>query len=674
MAALLAAGLCGAAAGQSPAPAAAAVTPPLSPAAQSYAEYELGKFAELQAETHGGGTYIEQALTHYKAAMAADPNSAFLASQMADLLSRLGRADDAIELEQATLKQHPDSLVAHQTLGTIYLRELSRLPQPITAGPGAQTMAAAITEYKTLAGLQPKNAAPVVVLGKLYGAEGQPAQAEQEFRAALEIEPTNLDAIASLIQSLASEGALDKAQQAIDALPPEARSGQVYATLGEAYERERRYTDAAKSYRQAVAAQPDDPDFQGALAQALMDGGDYAAALTEYQRLQRQTPDDGHTALRVAQLEMQLGQFGAAKTALDSARALLPADDIETAYATVLLEEGQGDDMAAAAGLHALLARPAGKASKAIFLDQLARLEMRAGDSAGALDSLQQMEALGASYRARAHAREIELYSEDRDYSHALATARAALAEQPGSRPLHITYANLLAASGHSQEALAALQPLLQGDASDWDVYLAMSQIRLAAQQYPEALAAAAKADALAATPAAHAQAANEQAAIEAQEKEYDAAERSLRHALALEPGDAASLNALGYLLAQQGKQLPQALDYVQQALAHDPNNGAYLDSLGWIYFKMNRMPEAVSQLERAVHFERHDPAILDHLAQAYDRDGKLQQAATSWTQALEDLKGTPENTRDAARRVEIQKKLEAVKVRLAQAGEIKNR
>jgi cytochrome c-type biogenesis protein CcmH/NrfG len=72
-----------------------------------------------------------------------------------------------------------------------------------------------------------------------------------------------------------------------------------------------------------------------------------------------------------------------------------------------------------------------------------------------------------------------------------------------------------------------------------------------------------------------------------------------------------------------------------------------------------------VSSLERAVRLDRHDPDILDHLAQAYEGDGKLQQAASSWTQALQDLKLTPEAD-TGQRSLEIQKKLEAVKVRIA--------
>ncbi|HUX66948.1 MAG TPA: tetratricopeptide repeat protein [Terriglobales bacterium] len=638
---------------------------PLSPQARAYAEFELGKWAELQAENKGGPAYVQQALQHYTAAMAAAPQSAYIACQMADLLSRLGRAADATTLAQSVIKDHPASIEAHQTLGTIYLRQLSQARQPISGA----TMAAAVAEYKTLIQLDPTNPAHLVILGKLYGAQGQPALAEQQFRAALALAPTNIDAIASLIQSLAGQNQLAEAQKEVDALPPVARGAQVYATLGNAYSSQHLYPQAATAFRQAVAAQPDDPSLQGAWAHALMQGGDYPAALAAYQRLQQATPDDGQAALRVAQLQLQMGQFAAASASLSTARSLLGPDNLEVGYAAALLDESQGHDQAALAALHSLVARKSAPATQSIFLVQLSQLQMRTGDDLAAHATLNQLRALGPAYQARAQALDIELYSDQRDFPRALQAARAALHAQPDSRSLRLTYANLLAASGQSQAAVAAVQPLLRATPADWDLYLALGQIQEQAQQFPQALAAAARARQLAPSPADRARAAALAGAIQAKQKDFAAAERSYQQALALDPGSPATLNAYGYMLAQQGIRLPQALGFIRQALARDANNGAYLDSLGWVYFKMNRLPEAVANLERAAKLESHDPAILDHLAQAYDRDGKLQQAASSWQQALANLKLNPTAETDAQRALEIQKKLDAVRTRIAQSA-----
>lgn len=633
---------------------------------QSNIEFVLGKWDELQAEAHGGNHYVEDAIRHYRAAMAADPQSAYIASQLADLLSRLGRTAEALSLAQKTAAAHPESIAAHEALGEIYLRQLSDAPQPITDTGAGSALMGAVEAYKDLIRLDPSRAQYVVILGKLYGAEGKPALAEQQFRAALEVDPTSVDAVASLVQSLSSQNRLDEARKEIDSLPEVARGAQVYATLGDAYASHRRYADAAAAYRQALDADPQDPDLRKAMASALMDGGNYPAALGAYQQLRQQLPDDGQVALRLGQLQMQMNQLDAARGSLTAAAKLLPSGNLEVAYATALLDQSQGKDQIAVKELQSLAERNTPPATRSIFLEQLARLQMRMGDYAGAETQLQQLEGLGASYRERALGLEIQLYAEQRDYPHALASAKAALAAEPDSRSLQVTYANLLAASGNIAGARAAIQPLLRGHAGDWDLYLALGQVEMQGREWKQAIADTRKADALVTTASGHARAARQLGLIEARQSDFNAAEESYRRALQLEPNDAETLNALGYLLAERGVRLQEALGYVQQAVAQDGHNGAYLDSLGWIYFKMNRLPQAVSSLEQAANYDRHDPAILDHLAQAYEGDGKLEQAASSWTQALADLKLNSGQHADRQRQ-QIQKRLAAVKVRIAQ-------
>ncbi|MGH9484132.1 MAG: tetratricopeptide repeat protein, partial [Terriglobales bacterium] len=633
---------------------------------KSSTEFVLGKWDELQAEAHGGRNYIDGALQHFRAAMAANPDSAYIAAQMADLLSRLGQTAPAVDLAKKTVQAHPESIVAHKTLGEIYLRELSHAPQPISDANSGGAISAAIGNYKDLIRLDPHNADDMVVLGKLYGAEGNAVAAEQQFRAALAVDPVNMDAVTSLVQSLASQGRLDEAQKEIDALPLVARGAEVYATLGDAYTNVHRYGDAAKAYQQALDADPQAVDLEKSLGSAQMSAGDYAAALKTYQQVYRASPDDGRVALRLGQLQMQMGQFDQARASLNAAAKLLPSNDVEVAYANALLDQSQDHDQAALKELRALAERKTKPATQSIFLAQLTRLEMRMGQNGPALAHAQQLAALGPSYRDQGLRLQIELYAAQHDFGNALATAQTALKAQPDSRSLQLTYANLLAATGKTEAAKAAIHQLMHGGSQDAALYLELGQVEMQARQWMQALSDTRQADKLQATPAGHAHAVRQLGLIEAKQADYAAAERSYRQALSLEPNDADTLNALGYLLAQRGVHLNEALGYVQQALAQDAHNGAYLDSLGWIYYKMKRMPEAVTKLEQAVHYDRHDPAVLDHLAQAYESDGKLQKAASSWSQALDDLKINPDAA-NASQRQDIEKKLDAVKVRLAQ-------
>ena len=87
-------------------------------------------------------------------------------------------------------------------------------------------------------------------------------------------------------------------------------------------------------------------------------------------------------------------------------------------------------------------------------------------------------------------------------------------------------------------------------------------------------------------------------------------AERTIRQVLQIEPGNADALNYLGYLLAERGEQLDEAIRLVRRALDADPGNPSYLDSLGWAHFRRGDVDEAEKYLapaagEAAAQFRR---------------------------------------------------------------------
>ncbi|MFI5370846.1 MAG: tetratricopeptide repeat protein [Candidatus Eisenbacteria bacterium] len=95
-------------------------------------------------------------------------------------------------------------------------------------------------------------------------------------------------------------------------------------------------------------------------------------------------------------------------------------------------------------------------------------------------------------------------------------------------------------------------------------------------------------------------------------------AEAAVRDVLGREPDNPGALNFLGYMWADHGLRLDEAVEMVQRALTADPDNGAYLDSLGWAYFRLGRLDEARPLLERAVALTRGDPVVREHLGDVY--------------------------------------------------------
>ncbi|MDA0711224.1 MAG: tetratricopeptide repeat protein, partial [bacterium] len=73
---------------------------------------------------------------------------------------------------------------------------------------------------------------------------------------------------------------------------------------------------------------------------------------------------------------------------------------------------------------------------------------------------------------------------------------------------------------------------------------------------------------------------------------------------LSLFPDHAGANNYLGYMLAERGDRLNEAIRYIQKAVSAEPQNGAYLDSLGWVYFQMGKYREAMEWLMKAIAIE----------------------------------------------------------------------
>jgi len=133
-------------------------------------------------------------------------------------------------------------------------------------------------------------------------------------------------------------------------------------------------------------------------------------------------------------------------------------------------------------------------------------------------------------------------------------------------------------------------------------------------------------------------------------------AEEWLEEVLNEFPDDIGASNDLGYLWADQGKNLQRALKMIQRAVDAEPDNVAYRDSLGWVYYRLGKHKEAVAELEKAVkqtekNDEEPDGVILDHLGDAYLKVKQIDKAKDAWRRAVEAFKKQEEP--DKAKAVE---------------------
>lgn len=109
------------------------------------------------------------------------------------------------------------------------------------------------------------------------------------------------------------------------------------------------------------------------------------------------------------------------------------------------------------------------------------------------------------------------------------------------------------------------------------------------------------------------------------------------KRSIELDPKNDGSLNSLGYMYAEDGVNLDEAVTLIQRALEVDPENGAYLDSLGWAYYRKGDLENAKLFLERALGFIK-DPIIYDHLGDVCLKMNDRPSALANWEKSLEML------------------------------------
>ena len=119
------------------------------------------------------------------------------------------------------------------------------------------------------------------------------------------------------------------------------------------------------------------------------------------------------------------------------------------------------------------------------------------------------------------------------------------------------------------------------------------------------------------------------------QRKDFDGAERALREILERDPEDATALNYLGYMLAERGQRLDEAVTLVQRALKLEPGNPSFLDSLGWAYYQQGKLDLADPPLTEAASKLPNNSVIQDHLGDLRFKQRRFSDATTAWQRAL---------------------------------------
>ena len=655
--------------------------------AKAYYHLALANTYEEDAVTYGSQEFANRAIDEYKIALNADPDSPLLNNGLADLYFRIGRARDAEITAKALLNKTPNDLDAHKLLGRIYLRQLGDGSNTSTSSNSSQVLDQAIAEYVKIVSIEPRDVEDRMVLGQLYTVKHQPEKAEEQFKTAQSLDPDSEEVVLNLARLYAESGDVAHAAKIIEAVPESDRSSKMEFALGAAYDQMKKPKEAIAAYQRAADMEPEDVDTLRALAQALANDDQLDAALKQYKQIAEADPDDVATLVHICEIERRQGKFEDALATIKKARKKDP-DNLEAGYNEGILLDHQGHFDDAAQDFekmvdltsHANGAYTADeKNNRGIFLDRLAAVYREQNKTDQAVATYQKMIELGGDNAQRGYQGEVEAYHDTMQYDKAVEVARKAVDSRPKERGPKLVLAEALVDDSKSEEALTLAKSLLDNSKEDRTTWLEISEIQKRLHHFKEAEDALNKAGELTTEKSDQTYLVFLRGALAERQKHYEPAETYFRQVLEQQPGNelkATTLNYLGYMYADRGIRLPEALKMIKQALDLDPTNGAYLDSLGWTYFKLGQYELAENNLRKAVERDQADPTVHDHLGDLYEKTGRIRLAAAQWELSIGEYAKSTSSDIEPGDVAKVQHKLESARVRLARqdnaSGEVK--
>ncbi len=639
--------------------------------AESYYHFALGHLYEQSAEQYGRPDLATQAVEQYKLAITRDPDSVFLQNSLAETYFKLGRIREAVETAQRILKNHPDDLAAHKLLGRVYLRSLGDPSAGQQPGP---MLGLVIQEFQKVVTLEPNKIDNHLLLGQLYTLKHDTADAKAQFEEAQRIDPGSEDVVLNLARLYGEQGNIAQAVSVLKDVPADERTPKIDLALGSVYDQMKDTKSAIAAYQDALSNQPDNLDAQRALAEDLLSDNQINAALKIFEGVTTQDPEDTHSFLRLAELERTQGHLNKAEAALQRAKALDP-DSVEVHYNEAMIDEAQGHLNQAATLLQQLADSTKhsneqytadDKNNRAIFLDRLATVYREQNKTSQALDVYKEMIALGGHDAERGYQGEVDAYREAKMLPQATAAAEQAVQALPKNTDLQLSLAGQLVDTGKVKEGVALAKAQLNGSKKDRVVWLTLAQIFTRLHKWKDASSAIDQAEKLGNSKQDMGLIYFLRGALQERQKHLDAAEEQFRQSLAVDPNNALTLNYLGYMLADHGLKLTEALQFVEHAVKLDPENGAYLDSLGWVHYKLGQYALAEQTLEKAITLIPTDPTVHDHLGEVYASAGNLQQAVLQWQSSLKNYANSAPADAEPSDVNKVRKRLDKAKLKLA--------
>ena len=628
---------------QPPPSAPATPSPPPRPAAQAEAYFDFIRGRYLEGEGQE-----EAAIAALRQAVERDTGSAEVRAELAALLARAGREDEAMDAAQKALALDADNSEAHWVVGTLYASRIQQRGEAPQARASAD-IEAAIVHLEKARPNRGYDLGLLLTLGRLHLASGNAEAAIEPLNTLWQQEPGVADAGLLLAQAYQAVGrGADGVAVLREVVTYEPRFLRAWTTLAEMLEKQGDSAGAAAAYREAAGQAPRATELRLREASSWLAADQPVKARDVLRELVKQAPTEGNVLYLLSEAERRADSLPEAESAARRLMALEPTG-LRGAYSLALaLEQRRAYREVVDTLAPAIEAQPAGSRQVMAPLVHLAFAHQELGEFDKAIAVFERARALNPSDASLGmYVGQALLAS--KQFARAATELAAARRSAPDDLRLARLEAQAWRGQGQVERAVGILTPFVEKPEATSAAFQALAAVYSEARQYDEALRVLADAEARFATDA---DVPFQRGAIFEQQKQYDAAEAAFRVALARDPLHAPTLNYFGYMLVERGLRLDEAIRMIERALAADPHNGSYQDSLGWALFKKGDLAGAQTHLAAAAAQLPTNSIVQDHY-------GDVLLALKDQAGAIEAWKKALAGDRDQVDPAAIQKKID---------------
>ncbi len=536
---------------------------PADPAGGAYYEFMMGLHFESQGDSTG-------ALAAYQRAERLDPASAEIPAALAELYARMNRPADAIAAGERAVKANPSNPEANWILGSLYAR-MSEMPN--TRETDRQTFSqSAITNLEKAN----RNAHPGVpmMLARLYLADGQHDKAVAMLVPFVNEQPEQTEAVALLAEAYQ---ATDRDSDAIALLEKSVTDApELYGALGQVYEDQGRWLDAARAYEGAVQERPQFLPLRSQWATALLNSGNAQRAREVLEEGSAGNSRNTRALYLLSESQRRTRDFAAAEV---TARRLI------------------GLDARALGGPRQLaqIFRDQNEHQKIVaLLEPIVTPRLRAADAADLTN-----ETFRSLYFDLATA-----YETLRQFDKAVAMLRQARTLSPTDPLVEIRLARSQEEGGKGDDAIRTLQAAVTKFPKEPIVKLQLASTLERERKYNDAEAIFRQ---MIVEDPKNSDALNSLAYMLAERgQKLDEAVTLVERALVIEPGNGAYLDSLGWAYYKQNR-LDQAEAPLREAAKQLPTVSVIQDHLGEVLSKRGLYQEAIDAWQRALDGDGDD-------------------------------------------------------------------